>query len=157
MKVILTESQVKKLIEGVSNTLELNEGVSDRYSKEIAVEFYPPRGVLYKGNEINDVDRVFTKISYNIEIEAREWGIKDISLSGIQGENELEVEVDYYIDENNTTQETTTIQLNWDDIKIENNSGEGVVTVGDSLEITLKNDENGNLIVAELLIPIYTL
>lgn len=154
MKVILTESQVKTI---VKNVKQLNEGVSDRYSKEIAVEFYAPSGVLYKGNEINDIERVFTKVNYNIEIEAREWGIKDISLSGVQGENELEIEVDYFTDEDNTTQETTTIQLNWDDIKIENNSGGGVVTVGDSLEITLKNDENGNLIVAELLVPIYTL
>ncbi len=157
MKVILTESQVRKLVKGASNLKQLNEGVSDTYSKEIKVDMYAPSGVLYKGNEINDISNPTIKLNYNIEIEAREWGIKDISLYGISGDNELEIEIDYYIDEDNTDTETVTLQLNWDNLKTESVSGEGIVTIGDNIEITLSNDENGDLVVSEMLLPVYTL
>lgn len=156
MKVVLTESQVKKLVENVK---QLNEGVSDTYSKEVKVDIYAPSNVLYKGNEINNIPYPTIKLNYNIEIDAREWGIKDVSLYGIEGENELEIEVDYWVDGSETDSQTenTILQLNWENLKTESNTGEGVVTIGDTLEIRLANDENGNLIVEEMTLPIYTL
>ena len=96
-------------------------------------------------------------MTYDIEIEAREWGIKDVSLFGIGGETELEVEVDYWIDEDNSEIETVILPINWDMLKTENNSGKGIITIGNELEITLGNDENGDLIITEMSLPIYTL
>jgi hypothetical protein len=155
MKIILNETQLKKLVKGMSKT-QLNEGLSDDYSKIIKTYFYTS-GVTYKGKEILDIERPTIRVAYGIEIEAREWGIKDISLFGISGENELEINIEYWIDDDNSEMETTRIPINWDILKTENNSGNGIVTIGDELEITLGNDENGNLIITEMSLPIYTL
>ena len=156
MKIILSESQVKKLVKGVSKT-QLNEGVSDSYSKEIKTYIYSPESVSYNGMQINDITRPTIKMTYNIEIDAREWGIKDISLYGIGGPNELEVEVDFMVDENNTDVEVVTLPIDWEILKTESNAGEGVITIGDELDITLGNDENGNLVITEMTLPIYSL
>ncbi len=157
MKIILTENQIKNLVSELKKTHQINEGVSDSYSKEIKTYIYTPSNVSYKGNEIGDITRPTIKVTYGIEIEAREWGIKDVSLYGIGGENELEVEVDYWIDEDNSEIETVMLPINWDMLKTENNSGKGIITIGDELEITLGNDENGDLIITEMTLPIYTL
>jgi len=155
MKIILSESQVKKLVKGISKT-QLNEGVSDSYSKEIKTYFYDS-GVTYKGKQIDNISRPTINMSYSIDIDAREWGIKDISLYGIDGPSEIEVEVDFWVDEDNTNSEVVTLPINWEMLKTKSNAGEGIVTIGDELEITLRNDENGNIIITEMELEIYTL
>ena len=149
-KIILTENQLDMIRK------RLNEGVSDNYSREIEVNIYAGNS-LYKGNEINDISRYNMTLSYNIDIEARQWGIKDISLYGISGPGELELEIDYYVDDSNTDSDVITIPLDWDKLETESNSGEGVITIGDTLDIDLTNDENGNLVIRKMTLPIYTL
>jgi hypothetical protein len=155
-KLILTESQMKTLISKVSNKKTLNEGVSDQYSRKVEVNIYVGNST-FKGKEINDVSRYDMTISYGIEIEAREWGIKDILLYDIKGDDNLEIEVEYFLDENNTDTEMVTIPIDWDTLETESNTGEGVVTVGDTLDVNLTNDANGNLIIRKMSLPVYKL
>jgi len=149
-KILITENQLNMIKK------QLNEGSSDRYSREVEVNIYVGNST-YKGKEINDVSRYDMTISYGIDIEAREWGIKDIMLYGIKGDDTLEIEVEYYVDENNTDTETVTIPIDWDTLETESNTGEGVVTIGDTLDIDLTNDGNGNLIIRKMSLPVYRL
>ena len=149
-KILITENQLNMIKK------QLNEGSSDRYSREVEVNIYVGNST-YKGKEINDISRYDMTISYGIDIEAREWGIKDIMLYGIKGDDTLEIEVEYYVDENNTDTETVTIPIDWDTLETESNTGEGVVTIGDTLDIDLTNDGNGNLIIRKMSLPVYRL
>jgi hypothetical protein len=114
-------------------------------------------GTTYKGKEINDVSNYNIRINYSIDIEAREWGIKDISLYDIHGPEEIELEIEYFVDDLNTDTEVVTMPIDWDKLEQDTYSGEGVVTIGDVLEINLSNDESGNLIFTKIILPVYTL
>lgn len=151
-KIILTEKQLQK----VKNQL-IMENVSDTYNRDVNVRIYAGR-CTYKGMEINDIfPQSKMDISYAISIEGRSWGIKDISLYGIEGDNSIEIEISYYIDQDNTETDTISLPINWDLLETESNSGQGVITVGDSLEIYLKNDEEGNLMIRSMSMEVYTL
>ena len=80
-----------------------------------------------------------------------------ISLSGIMGPTELEAEVEYFIDDNNTDTVTLPMKLNWGMIEIEEEKGMGGITVGDDVEIELVNDSDGNLMVKEIKVIVYSL
>ncbi len=149
-KIILTESQLNMIRK------QLNEGVSDVYSREVKTDIMIG-GTTYKGKEINDVSNYNIRINYSIDIEAREWGIKDISLYDIHGPEEIELEIEYFVDDLNTDTEVVTMPIDWDKLEQDTYSGEGVVTIGDVLEINLSNDESGNLIFTKIILPVYTL
>ena len=113
---------------------------------------------IFNGNEIDWVEATSIKLSYLIDIEAREWGIKGISLYAIEGPSEVELEVSYYPNGSDDPEQiTVTMPLNWEDVNKEEESGSGVITVGDEIEITLANNEKGELIVSGITIPVYTL
>jgi hypothetical protein len=135
----------------------ITEGVSDQYSRMVKMNVYA-HNVKYKGFEINDIIANTMNLNFEIEIEAREWGIKDISVYAIRGENEMELEVSYYSDEANNNVETDdiTIPINWDILDTDSDTGEGVVTINDELDVELGNDENGNIIIKGLSIQVYT-
>ena len=80
-----------------------------------------------------------------------------ISLSGIMGPSELEAEVEYFIDNDNTDTVTLPMKLNWGMIVTEEEKGTGVITVGDDVEIELVNDSDGNLMVKEIKVIVYSL
>ena len=149
MKLRITESQL--------NTIKksLNEGVDNRYERVVNLS-YNYHGVTLKGHEINDIMDNSARLNYDIEIEARSWGIKDISLGGITGPTEIELEIDYYINEDETQQITIPVQLDWANAIRENATGHGVITVGDEVEIDLINSEDGGIIVKSITIPVYT-
>ena len=149
-KILLTENQLDMIKK------HINEGVSDSYSRDVETHIYIGNST-YKGKEINDISNYSIRLSYSIDIEAREWGIKDISLYAIEGPKELEVEVDYFVDNDNTNTEVIKILLDWDKLETDSSEGEGVVTIGDTLEINMTNDENGNLVVSHMNITVYTL
>jgi hypothetical protein len=49
------------------------------------------------------------------------------------------------------------MKLNWGMIEIEEEKGTGVITVGDDVEIELVNDSDGNLMVKEIKVIVYSL
>jgi hypothetical protein len=150
MKLRITEGQLERI------KSQITEQGGNRYNREVNVTFNPYRAT-YKGNEINDVSPTRVRLSYDIEIEGRSWGVKGVSLSGIIGPTELEAEVEYFVDNDNTDTVTLPMKLNWGMIVTEEEKGMGVITVGDDVEIELVNDSEGNLMVKEIKVTVYTL
>lgn len=155
-KILLTENQVKTM----TNNL-INESADDnRYRREVNISIGVNGEQKYKGMEIEDIRPYSSQItlSYIIEQEQRSWGIKDISLYSIKGPSEIEAEIYFYPDESDDYQtETITIPLDWENsLFTEDKSGEGVVTIGNELDVTLYISENGEYSV-EMSIDIYTL
>lgn len=151
-KIILTETQLQR----VKNQL-IMEGSEDTYSRDVKVSVYAGNKT-YKGMEIDDIfPQTDMTVSYNISIEGRSWGIKDISLYGIKGPDSVEIEVSYYVDNDNTKSDTIVLPINWDELQTEDISGHGVVTVGDSIQIDLKNDTEGNLEIDTISMEVYSL
>ena len=149
-KIVITESQYKKIGKLIS------EQHDNRYDREVEVtiEAY---GVTYKGQEINDVTSGDVRLSYLIEQEHRSWGIKGISLYDIKGPEILEIVVDYYTDEDNTADETIQLPIDWSNVETENEEGQGVVTIGNEITISLVNDTNGNIVIESVHVPVYSL
>jgi len=150
MKLKLTESQFDRLKANLSES-----GNDNSYSREVkvSINYYP--GVLYKGMEINDILSANITLSYTIEIDARSWGIKDISLYNISGPSEIEAEIEYYVDNDNTSSDIITLQLDWSKLTTDKYNN-GLISVGDELEVHLKNDNNGNLFANDLNIEVYS-
>ncbi len=149
MKLRITETQL--------NTIKksLNEGVDNQYSREVRVS-YDYRGVTVNGVQIEDILDSTVTLRFNIELEGRSWGIKDISLNSITGPSEIDLELQVYGEQEDLMDANATIQLDWDRAAIDKQSGHGVITVGDEIEITLVNDQNGGIVVKSIEIPIYS-
>jgi hypothetical protein len=132
----------------------------DRYKRtDINVSLYYS-GIKYKGFEINHIDCADMTLVFSIDQEHRSWGIKDIYIYGIQGEEKLELEIDYFPNDNDDLEqsvETITVDLNWDSLEVNKREGEGVVTIGDDIEITLENDSEGNIVVKNMEIEALTI
>lgn len=138
-KLIITEEQLKKIIK---------EQEDNRYRREVKVRVWGSTAtIMYNGMEINDFSAPNITVTFNIDQEIRNWGIKGIMLYNIQGPKSIEVEVDYYIDDD--TQETAMIDLplDWEhNLEINKQEGQGIVSVGDELDIELVKGEGGKLI-----------
>jgi hypothetical protein len=151
MKIVLRENQLYNLKK------QLTEGLSDDYSRYVKVKFYSGNS-LYKGSEINDIISADIKVTFAIEIEGREWGIKDVSLYGIRGPQEIEMEIEYVDEETNRlSEDVVMLNLDWDKLKTDTIEGSGMISVGDELNIDLVNDENGNLVIESMTMDIYSL
>jgi len=152
MKLKLTESQFERL------KTNLGEGTSDdTYSREVKVALNHYPNVTYKGMEINDMVAAPIRVTYSIDMDIKSWGIRGISLYGISGPSEIEVELNYYLNDDETADETITLALDWSKLKTNSYENEGVITVGNEVEVNLRNDENGNLFASDLEIEVHSL
>lgn len=149
MKVILTEGQVERL------KTVLKEGVDSRYNREIGIDFdyYKAK---YKGLPIDYVESIKIRVSFDIEIEARSWGLKGIEINGIKGPDSVEVLIQYYGPNDEELEDSYMIHLNWDAL-VTSDERNSLVTVGDIMEVTLGNDAEGRLIVTKMELPLYKL
>jgi hypothetical protein len=149
MKVILTESQVERL------KTKLNEGLDSRYNREIAIEFdyYKAK---YKGLPIDYISPTNITVSFDINIDSRSWGIKSIDISGVSGPKNIEVKIQYYGANDEEFDDWYEIQLDWERL-ITSEERNGLITVGDIMEVTLGNDADGRLIITKMDLPLYTL
>jgi hypothetical protein len=150
MKLRITEGQLERI------KSQLTEQGDNRYNREVNLTFNA-YNATYKGKEINDILPMKVRLSYNIDIEGRSWGIKGISLYGITGPSEIEAEIEYYIDDDNTDTVTIPMKLNWELAVTEIEKGMGGFSVGDEVEIELVNDAEGNLVIKEIKVPVYYL
>ena len=84
-QIILTETQLKNL------TKRLNEDSTDskyRMECEVDLNYF---GAKYKGLEIDDITTSKMTLTFDIDMEGRSWGIKDISVYNVQGPSEIEL------------------------------------------------------------------
>ena len=148
MKIRLTESQLERL------KANLNEApVDDQYNRVITAKFYHG---TYKGHEINDIGDIKIRVYFSIDMGFRSWGIEDIELGGITGPSEVEVEVNYYLDNDNTDDAYVTIPLDWSKLITEKDTDSGIISIGDELEIYLMADEAGNLVVERMEMVVFS-
>lgn len=149
-KIILTENQLNMVKK------RINEGAigNDRYERRVKVnvETY---GVTINGNDIDWATCGDMTLNYLIEMEHRSWGIKDISLYDIQGPSEIEIEVTPQVDDAEDVY--LNLSFDWNNVEKETESSESVITVGDEITIKLANNENGEIIIESIVVPVYTL
>jgi len=151
MRIRITESQLERI------KSRLTEGSSDKYNKDVTIKFNAYGGVKFNGMEINDISRITARLFYTIEIEARSWGIKDISLYSIEGPEELETEIEFYLDDNNTKIQPITFKIDWDNVELETERGSGIISIDNDVEVDLANDNQGNLVVKTVTVIVHTL
>jgi hypothetical protein len=150
MKIRLTEGQMERL------KAQMNEDSSSTYNREVKVRI-SGYGATYQGKEIDDVIGGTVRLTYNINIEGRSWGIKGISLYNINGPSEIDAEISYFNGVDDDTQsENITLPINWEAVNIEEEKN-GLVTVGDEVDVELTNDNQGNLVVKTISLVVYTL
>lgn len=127
---------------------------NERYGREVSVSV-GTYGAKINGEDIDWAVCSDMKVSYLIEMEHRSWGIKGISLYSIQGPSEIELTITPQVEDADDID--ITVQLNWENVEEETQEGEGVITIGNEIELSLGNDESGNIIVSSIHVPVYTL
>jgi len=149
-KIVLTENQLKMVKKQVTEGAIGNE----RYGRDVSVSV-GTYGAKINGEDIDWAVCSDMKVTYLIEMEHRSWGIKGISLYSIQGPSEIELTITPQVEDADDID--ITVQLNWENVEEETQEGEGVITIGNEIEVSLGNDENGNIIVTSIHVPVYTL
>lgn len=127
---------------------------NERYGREVSVSVGTYSAKI-NGEDIDWAVCSDMKVSYLIEMEHRSWGIKGISLYSIQGPSEIELTITPQVEDADDID--ITVQLNWENVEEETQEGEGVITIGNEIELSLGNDESGNIIVTSIHVPVYTL
>jgi hypothetical protein len=155
MKLKITEAQLERL-KGKLTEGSKDKSGSNSYQREIGVDF-TYRNAKLKGHEINDVITHKITVAFEIELDAKQWGVRGISLYNIAGPTDIEIEVDYFVNEDNTDTATLDLKLDWDRLKVETRTGEGIITIDDTLEVQLLSDDQGNLIVDDMMLIVFGL
>lgn len=152
MKIKLTESQIERI-------KSLSEGVDNRYNREVNVNFYTENNVNVNGSEIDDIAPIKMRLSYDIDIEARSWGIKDILLYGIVGPSEVETDFTYYVSEDGDTDSGYfKITLDWEKaLSVETESGSGLISVADDIYIYVGGSVETGFFATKIEVVTYTL
>jgi hypothetical protein len=140
-KFIFTESQLKLI------KRNLNEGhldANDVYEAEdceISV-YHRNNNVKYNGREIDDITAPQINFKFNIDMDAKGHGITEIFPYNPSGPSEIELEIYSYPNE-----DVITIPLDWENVNEEKSSDIGWIGYENQIEIYLKNDENGDIVV----------
>ena len=138
-KFIFTESQLKLIKKN------LNEGhldTNDEYEAEdCEITLYG--NVRYNGREIDDISTPQINFKFNIDMEVKGYGITEIFPYNPSGPSEIELEVSY----DGESEDIITIPLDWENVNEEKSSDIGWIGYENQIEIYLKNDENGDIVV----------
>ena len=138
-KFIFTESQLKLI------KRNLNEGhldTNDEYEAEdCKITLYG--NVRYNGREIDDISTPQINFKFNIDMEVKGYGITEIFPYNPSGPSEIELEVSY----DGESEDIITIPLDWENVNEEKSSDIGWIGYENQIEIYLKNDENGDIVV----------
>lgn len=118
----------------MKHLLPLNES-DNSYSKLVKVEPLYSR-ISYNGKEIDEIIFDDIRLKFFIEVEGRDWGIKNISLYGISGPLELSARIVYYDDDGSLEEENLTFSCDWKLVETEEFTDKGVLTV-DHVEVQM--------------------
>jgi len=153
MKILISEDQMNR----VKKSLKEQRDHRQTYQLNclINLDYYQ---LKYKGYELNDIfppDSIDVK--YNIDLDIRNYGIKDVSVYNFKGPSEIEVEISYYPGTDDPTEDTLILPLHWESAETETNNDIGYIGIDRDITIVLKNDEAGNIVVEKILISRYSL
>ena len=82
--------------ESIQKPRQLNEQTENTYTTDVTVDVIFDGAAVYNGKVLSDTsyyDVITKKINYLIEIEARSWGIKGISVYGATGDKTISFEI----------------------------------------------------------------
>ena len=151
MKIKLTEGQLRRLH-------NITEGADNRYNSLVKLDFTVLGGRDVTGLDINDIPSLEVRVSYDIDIEARSWGIKGISLFGISGPDTVDLEVEVFTNEDGDYEtKTFPLKLDWETLRVETETGRGVVTIDDVIEVSLVFDQERGFLVKEMVANVFSL
>ena len=138
-KFIFTESQLKLI---KKNLYEGHLDTNDEYEAEdCEITLYG--NVRYNGREIDDISTPQINFKFNIDMEVKGYGITEIFPYNPSGPSEIELEVSY----DGESEDIITIPLDWENVNEEKSSDIGWIGYENQIEIYLKNDENGDIVV----------
>ena len=156
-KIVLTTEQMNKVTEYVSTedlgSTEINEAINDdRYEMKCKIDFNYASDLKFNGQEIEDIGYGLEyTLSFRIDQEHRNWGIKSISVYDVQGPEELDVEVVFYPEgSEDPKEEYIIIKVDWDSTNYEREQSSGSVGIDQDVEMELVNDSEGNIVVKEI-------
>jgi hypothetical protein len=164
-KIILTTEQLNKITEYVSSDQlnvesEIGEEISstpnNQYEQECEFDlsYY---GTTYKGMEISHIETSPIRVNFLIELESRSWGIKGVYVYNCKGPEEINLLVGYYPEDSEDWEEIEVpLKLNWDSANEESSNDAGYIGIDQELELELVNDENGDLVVKQLVVRTFT-
>lgn len=146
-KFIFTENQLK-----MAKT-QMHEDINNnRFERKVRtdIETY---GVKVNGQDIDWAVSNELNLSYLIEMEYRSWGVKDVSLYDIQGPSEIEIEVTPQVEDAEDI--ILTLSYDWSNVERETETDRGVISIGSEITIKLGNNENGDIIIESIRVPVY--
>lgn len=148
-KIVITESQLKKLTKNLNeNYVDLN----DTYKEECKVDIHD-YGLKFRGYEINAIITPNITVTFQIDMHVKSYGITDISVVNVNGPSEIELEIHYYGDkEDSHMEETITIPINWENVDMQQDDTLRWIGVNNIIQIDLVNNENGELVVDGIIV-----
>jgi hypothetical protein len=158
----VSETQFKNVMETLKKEREVTEGATSgndsKYGMECKIDFEHQSGLTYHGNEIDDIITSNINVTFDIDMDGRQWGIKDISVYNVKGPSELILTVTYYPQgSDDSVDEDVTISLNWDDVEYDENNNLGYIGVSRDVIISLKNDENGGFMLDKIIVERFSI
>ena len=153
-KIIVTESQLKKLVQRKNL---IKEQVGDKYKTQakVILDHY---NLVYKGFEVGDITCDPILLTYNIDEEHRSYGITGCKVYNIQGEPIINLTVTYYDDEEEELSDYVKVKLNWDkDDFFSKERGNDLPYIGVDNKISLKliNNQVGEIVCSGAVGIIY--
>jgi len=140
-KIVLKEDQVDKLMNKIVSEQFLNQG---KYEQEVKCSF-GYHNITYKGTEIDWIPDVNFKVFFDIDMEARSYGINNIGIYRVRGPEEIELEVTYYADgSDEPIEEEVRLRLDWSNVDVERDANIGWIGLDSDMEIELTNREDGS-------------
>jgi hypothetical protein len=152
----VSETQFKNVMETLKKEREITEdstsGSDGKYRMPCKIDL-DHAGLTFNGNQVDDVTANKIDVTFDIDMEGREWGIKNISVYNVKGPEQLSLNVIYYPQgSDDNVDEDITVALNWDDVEYDESDDLGYIGIGRDIIISLKNDENGSFMVDKITV-----
>lgn len=143
-KIIINENQVNLLVNNI-----VTEQVRDKYTQLVECNVYSP-GVTYKGQSVDDITMDKITLTFDIDLEYRSYGIKDIVVGNISGPSQLTLQI-----YNETNDDEIEIPFDWSTGNVKKETYQmAYIGIDQSIDIELMNDQNGNVVVKEITVSI---
>lgn len=143
----------------------IKEDYNERYRDKINVSVNTYKSKMYSVTDggiqelrIDDAETEPIYVYFDIEIEKRNWGIDSIDLINITGPSDIDIILNYYKDDDSEEQMEINVKLNWENIKkdyIKSDSNQ--ITIGNTLEVYLVNNDKSDFVVQEMEIEVHGL
>jgi len=137
-KIVLTEKQADKL---VGNVVSEQIATENTYSQEVTCQF-DYHGLKYHEQEIDWIEDTKINLTFSIHIEAREYGLKNVSVMNIRGPETVDVEIIYYPNGSEDSETANTaIKPDWSKVVAEKESDLGWIGIGPEIQMNLTSGE----------------